>query len=150
MFETRPNGRLPGRTARSARHVFFQHKLAQLLCISAVLSLMLAGQAIAGIGGTRGMASIPGVEREVRICPAGNPALTPERIRSILKQRGFYAIRDLRYLKPSSGEWIAPTSVAGRYVATASRGFGIVRWRLTVDACTAQVAVARGAETHTN
>lgn len=151
MFETRPIGRLLRRAVRlvAVRKRFAQYKY---LCGSAALalSLVLAGQAMAGIGNVAGVTSLPGLEPDVQACPAGNPALTAERIRSILKQRGFYAIRDLRYLKPSPGEWIAPISVAGRYVATASRGFGIVRWRLTVDACTAQVAMARGAKTHTH
>jgi hypothetical protein len=155
MFETRPIGRL---LRHAVRHVFVQKRFAQYkylcgsaaLALSLVLSLALSGPAMAGIGSVAGVTSLPGFEPEVQVCPAGNPALTPERIRSILKQRGFYAIRDLRYLKPSPGEWIAPISVAGRYVATASRGFGIVRWRLTVDACTAQVAMARGAKTDTH
>jgi hypothetical protein len=153
MFEARLIGRL---LRRPNRYVFFQHKFAQYtryICVGAglMVSLALSGQAMAGIGGAGGMTVIPGFEeQEVRICPAGTPALTAERIRSILKRRGFYAIRDLRYLKPLPSEWIAPIQVAGRYVATASRGFGIVRWRLTVDACTAQVAVARGAQTHTH
>jgi len=120
-------------------------------CSSAalVLSLGLAGQALAGIGGVGGVAPFPSFEQP-RICPAGKPALSPERVRSILKHRGYYAIRGLRYLKPQLGEWVAPVFVGGRYVATASRGFGIVRWQLSVDPCTAQVAVARDAQTRTH
>ena len=53
-------------------------------------------------------------------------------------------------LKPSQIEWIAPANLGGHYVATASKGFGIVRWQLTVDPCTAQVAVGRRLQTRTH
>jgi len=142
MIETRPVGRLLGCPMRYCRPMRY-------VSAGLVLSLAMAGQAIAGIGGVGGVTPFPSFEQP-RICPAGNPALTPERIRSILKRRGYYAIRGLRYLKPQSGEWIAPVFDGGHYVATASRGFGIVRWQLTVDPCTAQVAVAQGAQTRTH
>jgi hypothetical protein len=114
-----------------------------------VLSMAAAGQAAAGVGGAGGVTPLQSFEQQ-QVCPAGTPALTPERIRSILKRRGYYAIRGLRYLKPLPSEWIVPLPVGGRYVATASRGFGIVRWQLTVDPCTAQVAVARRSQTRTH
>lgn len=140
MIDARPVGRLLRRPARIL--------LVQCLVIGAalMLSAALAGQAVAGVRGT----PYSGFERRPQTCPAGTPALTPERIRAILKRRGYYAIRDLRYLKPDLNEWIAPVSATGHYVATASRGFGLVRWQLTVDACTAHVAVARGGQTHTH
>lgn len=144
MIETRPVGRLFNRLSRGLR--------VRLLCAgsAALLPVAMAGSAVAGIGGVGGVPSFPGYEPPAQICPTGSPALKPDRIRSILKRRGYYAIRDLRYLKPLQSEWIAPASVAGRYVATASRGFGIVRWQVTVDACTAQVAVAGGPKTNTH
>jgi hypothetical protein len=112
-----------------------------------VLSMAMAGQAAAGVGGITGVTPYPEFEQQPQTCPMGIPALTPDRVRSILKRRGYYAIRDLRYLKPLQGEWLAPVLVIGHYVATASRGFGLVRWQLSVDPCTARVAVARGAQT---
>jgi hypothetical protein len=144
MIETRPVGRLLNRSSGRSR--------VRSLCAgaAALVPLAMAGPAVAGIGGVGGVSSFPGFEPPPQVCPTGSPALKPDRIRSILKRRGYYAIRDLRYLKPLRGEWIAPVSVAGRYVATASRGFGIVRWQVTVDACTAQVAVAGGPKTHTH
>lgn len=143
MIETRPVGRSRRQTSR--------RRIAGNVCASVALlmSTAMAGQAVAGIGGVGGMPPFQSFEQP-KTCPTGSPALTPEGIRSILKHRGYYAIRDLRYLKPLSGEWIAQVSLSGRYVATASRGFGIVRWQLTVDACTAQVAVAREGVTHTH
>ena len=144
MIETRPIGRLLKRLSRRSHR--------RSLCAGAVvlLPLAVAGTAVAGVGGVGGVSSFPGYEPPQQICPTGSPALKPDRIRSILKRRGYYAIRDLRYLKPLPNEWIVPVRVAGRYVATASRGFGIVRWQVTVDACTAQVAVAGGPKTHTH
>ena len=136
MIETRPIGRLLGRPIR-------------YLSAALMLSMAIAGQAVAGIGGVGGVTPFPSFEQP-RICPAGKPALSPERVRSILKHRGYYAIRGLRYLKPQLSVWVAPVFVGARYVATASRGFGIVRWQLSVDPCTAQVAVARGAQTRTH
>jgi hypothetical protein len=143
MIEARPVGRVPRHPPRTPRAQY------KYVCASAALLFAMAvgGQAVAGVSG---MTPFPNFERQPKACPKGNPALTPERIRSILKRRGYYAIRDLRYLKPLPGEWIAPVSLAGRYVATASKGFGIVRWQLTVDACTAQVAVSREGQTHTH
>jgi hypothetical protein len=144
MIETRPIGRLRRHPSRNplARHIG--------VCATLLVSLAMAGEAAAGIGGVGGVSPFQSFERQPQTCPRGNPTLTPERIRSILKRRGYYAIRDLRYLKPLPAEWVAPVPIAGRYVATASRGFGIVRWQLSVDACTAQVAVGRGAQTHTH
>ena len=114
-----------------------------------ILSTAAAGSAAAGIGGVGGVTPLQEYEQS-QVCPAGKPALTAERIRSILKRRGYYAIRGLRYLKPLPREWIASIAAGGRYVATASRGFGIVRWQLTVDPCTARVAVERQTTTRTH
>lgn len=144
MLDARSMGRLLRRPVR----IF----LATYIAVGAALavSIAVAGQALAGLNGVGGVTPLPGFEQREQVCPTGIPALTPERIRSILKRRGFYAIRDLRYLKPQSDEWMAPVMNTGHYVATASKGFGIVRWQLTVDACTAQVAVARDKQVNTH
>ena len=133
MITTRPIGRPLGRPIR--------HLIAVL-----ALSTAAAGLAEARVGG---VTPFPTFEQP-RACPAGKPALTPDGIRTILKRQGYYAIRGLRYLKPSQIEWIAPANLGGHYVATASKGFGIVRWQLTVDPCTAQVAVGRRLQTRTH
>jgi len=140
MIDTRSMGRL---LRRPIRFLLFA-------CVAAGGGIVVAGQAAAGFGSVVGVTPLPGLEPQEQICPMGTPALTPEGIRAILKRRGYYAIRDLRYLKPQVEVWIAPLSITGHYVATASKGFGIVRWQLTVDACTAQVAVVRNRQIHTH
>jgi len=140
MIDTRSMG---GLLRRSVRFLLFA-------CVAIGAALAVTGQAAAGFGSVVGVTPLPGFEPQEQICPAGMPALTPERIRAILKRRGYYAIRNLRYMKPQADEWIAPLSITGHYVATASKGFGIVRWQLTVDACTAQVAVVRNRQIHTH
>ena len=94
MITTRPDGRPTGRPIRS-------------LIVGLVLSTVVAGGAAARVGGVGDVTPFEAYEPP-RACPAGAPALTPERIRSILKRRGYYAIRNLRYLKPDAGAWIAP------------------------------------------
>jgi len=107
-----------------------------------LLSLAAASNAMAGPGAIGGVAAPSQTYAMPNICPTGSPALSPSGITAILKRQGYFAIRGLRYLKPSANDWRGSLSKAGgRYVATASRGVGIVRWQVSIDACTARVAI---------
>jgi len=73
-------------------------------------------------------------------CSVGHPALSLQAVLGILKQRGYFAIRDLRYRpSPKVPRPAADRAPRGRYTMTASRGFGIVRWRLDVDPCSGHI-----------
>lgn len=75
-----------------------------------------------------------------KLCEQGKTILSSKAVRSLLRRQGYFSIRALQYQQfEASARQEAPIPGHGVYLATASRGFGIVRWRLSIDPCTGQV-----------
>ncbi len=89
-------------------------------------ALMLAGSGPAAALGTT-------APPPAKLCQQGASALSSKAVRELLRRRGYFSIRALRF---RSVEASARRSL---YLATASRGFGIVRWRLSIDPCTGRI-----------
>lgn len=96
-------------------------------------ALILAGSGPAAALGTT-------APPPAKLCQQGASALSPKAVRELLRRQGYFSIRSLRFRRFEASARRAPAA-PGRslYLATASRGFGIVRWRLSIDPCTARI-----------
>lgn len=72
-------------------------------------------------------------------CRDSGPVLNRATIVERLRAQGYYGVRDLRFQPLAISTRARPV---GRYVATASHGFGFVRWHLTIDPCSGLVLKA--------
>jgi hypothetical protein len=73
-------------------------------------------------------------------CRDRGSLLSPVTVVERLRAQGYYAVRDLRFQPVTVSTGSRPVGV---YTATASHGFGIVRWRLSIDPCSGRVLKAR-------
>ena len=75
-----------------------------------------------------------------KLCQRGATPLSSKAVRALLRRQGYFSIRALRFRHlEASAHRPAALPRRGLYLATASRGFGIVRWRLSIDPCTARI-----------
>ncbi|MHA1537949.1 MAG: hypothetical protein ACTSUD_10375 [Alphaproteobacteria bacterium] len=102
------------------------------LAVGVVLAtaLLLTGAGPAAALGTK-------APPPARLCEKGASVLSAQAVRALLRRQGYFSIRALRYRRFEASA--AGPAGKGIYLATASRGFGIVRWRLSIDPCTRQV-----------
>ncbi len=95
--------------------------------------LILAG---AGTAAALGTTAPP----PAKLCEPGASALSSKAVLALLRRQGYFSIRALRFRRfEASVRRGDPTGHRGAYLATASRGFGIVRWRLSIDPCTGSI-----------
>ena len=96
-------------------------------------ALILAGSGPAAALGTT-------APPPARLCERGASALSSKEVRTLLRRQGYFSIRALRFRQLEASAHRAPVlRQRGIYFATASRGFGIVRWRLSIDPCTGRI-----------
>jgi hypothetical protein len=75
-----------------------------------------------------------------RLCKPGAAMLSAKAVRALLRGQGYFSIRALRFRRFEASTRRGDTSThRGAYLATASRGFGIVRWRLSIDPCSGRI-----------
>lgn len=75
-----------------------------------------------------------------KLCEKGASALSSKEVRTLLRRQGYFSIRALRFRHLEASAHRAPVlRQRGIYIATASRGFGIVRWHLSIDPCTGRI-----------
>lgn len=97
------------------------------------LALILAGSGPAAALGTT-------APPPAKLCEKGASALSSKAVRALLRRQGYFSIRALRFRRfEASAHRAAAAPRRGIYLATASRGFGIVRWRLSIDPCTGRI-----------
>lgn len=96
-------------------------------------ALILAGSGPAAALGTT-------APPPAKLCGQGASALSSKAVRALLRRQGYFSIRALRFRRiEASARRGVTTTHRGLYLATASRGFGIVRWRLSIDPCTGRI-----------
>lgn len=106
--------------------------------IAALGAALGAALALAGAGPAAALGTT--APPPAKTCERGAALLSAEAVRALLRRRGYFSIRALRF-RPieASAPRAAPAPRRGIYLATASRGFGIVRWRLSIDPCTGRI-----------
>lgn len=102
------------------------------------IAFLVAGLILAGAGPAAALGTT--APPPAKLCEEGASALSAKAVRALLQRQGYFSIRALRYHRFEASAPRTPAlAQRGLYLATASRGFGIVRWRLSIDPCTARI-----------
>lgn len=106
--------------------------------ITSSIAVLVAGLILAGAGPAAALGTT--APPPAKLCEKGASALSAKAVRALLRRQGYFSVRALRYQRFEASAPRTPAlAPRGLYLATASRGFGIVRWRLSIDPCTGRI-----------